>query len=83
MAVGEMAGLVLTEVPMAGSAVGLAVSAVEEARGWPGATLGGSASGHHASIATWARLVTRCHKERAKLLLQGPIDYMHFSLTGS
>lgn len=34
MAVGEMAGLVLTQVPMAGGAVGLAVSAVEEARGW-------------------------------------------------
>jgi hypothetical protein len=33
-AVGEMAGLVLTQVPMAGGAVGLAVSAVEEARGW-------------------------------------------------
>lgn len=34
MAVGEMTGLVLTEIQMAGGAVGLAVSAVEEGREW-------------------------------------------------
>jgi hypothetical protein len=34
MAVGEMAGLVLTQVPMAGSTFGLGVSAFEEGREW-------------------------------------------------